>query len=345
MKIIVISMKIESNKKSVAQSVLEDYFDKPLKQLGHQIYTYDFMGRLQIVGKKSMNDELKKLIEEINPDYALFVPYQNEFFPETISHINLYTTTIGYFFDDTWRIEYSKFWSKFYHYVTTSSVNGKSIWNIRGCANFIYSPFGCNHDVFKNKNVEKIYDVTFVGGYHTYRAWVIRKLKKSGISVNVWGNGWPNGELTQEQMVNVFNQSKINLNLSNNDSFDIRFILNLSRPILESLRVLKKTFTSFFKKDVKVLEMVKARHFEINACGSFQLTFYVEGLEEHFHIGKQIAIYQSIEDMVEKIKYFLNNENEREEIANNALLRSLKDHSLELRFKKLFDDINLIKNT
>ena len=92
-----------------------------------------------------MNDELKKVIDEINPDYALFVPYQNEFFPETISHINLYTKTIGYFFDDTWRIEYCKFWSKFYNYVTTSSVNGKSIWNSRGCTNFIYSPFGCTN--------------------------------------------------------------------------------------------------------------------------------------------------------------------------------------------------------
>lgn len=85
--------------------------------------------------------------------------------------------------------------------------------------------------------------------------------------------------------------------------------------------------------------MVKARHFEISACGAFQLTFYVEGIEHHFDIGREIVVYQNIYDIIEKIKYFLKHEDEREKIANNALTRSVKDHSLEIRFKKLFEDL------
>jgi spore maturation protein CgeB len=48
--------------------------------------------------------------------------------------------------------------------------------------------------------------------------------------------------------------------------------------------------------------------------------------------------------MVEKVKYFLYNDNEREEIASKALNRSIKDHSLELRFKQIFESIEFIKN-
>jgi spore maturation protein CgeB len=144
-------------------------------------------------------------------------------------------------------------------------------------------------------------------------------------------------------MVQVFNQSKINLNISNNESFDLRFIFGISRPILESLRIAKKTFTSLVKPDAKTIEMVKARHFEINSCGGFQLSFYVEGLEQHYRIGNEIAIYQSADEMIEKVQYYLKNEKEREEIAKNGYERSINDHSLQQRFIKLFSDIELIK--
>lgn len=339
MKIMIVSMKVFGAKNSIIHSIMEDYFDKPIISLGHEIFHYDFMERFLNIGKKAMNDELKDAVKGFRPDYTIFVPFQNEFFPETITVINSITTTIGYFFDDTWRINYSLFWSKYYNYVTTSSINGLRLWNSRNCNNFIYSPFACNLNVFKKTIQKKIYDVSFVGGYHPYRAWYIRKLRRAGIDVNVWGNGWPSGEISQEQMVYIFNQSKINLNLSNNESFDIRFIFDLSRPFIETLKVFKKTFLTLIGSDVKIIEMVKARHFEISACGAFQLTFYVEGIEHHFDIGREIVVYQNIYDIIEKIKYFLKHEDEREKIANNALTRSVKDHSLEIRFKKLFEDL------
>ena len=114
--------------------------------------------------------------------------------------------------------------------------------------------------------MKKKYDVCFVGGYHPYRAYCIRKIREAGINVHVFGNGWESGPLEVDSMVKVFNQSKINLNLSNNESFDFRFVFGFKRPILESLKVAKKTLLTLIKKDSKTIEMVKARHFEINSC-------------------------------------------------------------------------------
>lgn len=341
MKILIVSMKIESNSKSIAQSVVEDYFEKPISSLGHIVLAYDFMGRYMKIGREAMNLELLETIKLEKPYITLFVPYQNEFIPSIIDEMNNYTITVGYNFDDTWRIGYSQLWAGHYRFVTTSATNGIYVWRDRGFSNFIYSPFACNHEVFKKTDDTKIYDVSFVGGYHPYRAWCIERLRKAGINVNVWGSGWKTGPLNQNDMVKVFNQSKINLNLSNNDSFDLRFVLCLSRPLLESLRVAKKTFNTFLKQDVKIIEMVKARHFEINSCGGFQLSYYVEGLEQHFCIGEEITLYQSVDEMVEKVKYFLKNESECEIIANKGYERSLKDHNLTQRFAKLFDEIEL----
>ena len=51
------------------------------------------------------------------------------------------------------------------------------------------------------------------------------------------------------------------------------------------------------------------------ACGTFYLTQYIEGLEEVFQRGKEIDWFESIEEMEEKIKYYLTHDDEREYIA------------------------------
>ena len=162
------------------------------------------------------------------------------------------------------------------------------------------------------------------------------------MEVHAWGYGWPNGRLSFEAMVDVFNQSKINLNLSNNESWDFRYIFSLARPLKETLRVAKSTFRATVKRDAKVCEQVKARHFEINACGGFQLSYYVEGLESHYQIGNEIAIYGSIDEIVEKVRYYLEYENEREDIAWNGYERAFHDHTMDKRFQHIFEQLGLI---
>ena len=84
-------------------------------------------------------------------------------------------------------------------------------------------------------------------------------------------------------MVTVFSQTKINPNLTNSVSWDARYLLSSPKAIRNSL-------SSAVRQDRKTREQVKARHFGINACGSFQLAYYVEGLERWYRIGEEIAI-------------------------------------------------------
>jgi spore maturation protein CgeB len=142
-------------------------------------------------------------------------------------------------------------------------------------------------------------------------------------------------------MVDVFNQSRINLNLSNSMSLDARYLLCFARPIKEAYRAWRSAIYALRHSDSKIHEQVKGRHFEINACGSFQLSYYVEGLERHYQIGDEIALYVSRDDLVEKVRYYLRHEDEREVIARCGYERTLREHTMEQRFREIFARLGL----
>ena len=312
-----------------------------LERLVGNISVFDFMEVQRQQGREQMNQALLEKVKSCRPEVTIVVPYTDQFIPEVIDEINLHTITVAYFFDDMWRIEYARFWAGHFTFITTSEVNGVRKFREAGYDNVIYSPFGCNNHIFVNRNLPKLYDISFVGLYHPLRAWYLRKLRQSGLDVKAWGQGWGTGHLQEDDMVTVFNQSRINLNLSNSICWDVRYLLSLSRPIKDTLRAWRSILHALRRPDVKVREQVKGRHFEINACGSFQLSYYVEGLESHYKIGDEIALYSSPEELVEKAHYYLKQEDEREAIAQRGHERTLRDHTMERRFRELFERIGL----
>jgi spore maturation protein CgeB len=286
-----------------------------------------------------MNEELLALIRARRPLMTIFVPSNDEFIPDIIGLINNYTTTVAYLFDDVWRVEYSKFWAKHFDYVTTSDVNGVKRWRDLGLTNFIYSPFATNPKMYLRQSTDKIFDITFVGQYHPYRGWLMKRLRRAGLNVLALGPGWPGGYLNLSEVVAMFNQSKINLNLSNNESWDLRYVGAIGRSPIETARVWRATIRGFGSRDVKTTEMVKARHFEIASTAGFQLSYYVEGLEQHFVLGQEIAVYSSADELAKKCRYYLAHPTEREEIARRGYVRTLREHSLEYRFRDLLNAI------
>ena len=314
-------------------------FLKPLEKMGFVVVPFDFVVHMQQLGREAMNQHLLSVVKQEQSELVFFVPHTDQFIPEVIDEINQHTITLGYFFDDMWRIEYSCFWARHFNFVTTSDVNGVRKFKEAGFTNVIYSPFACNTDIYCNKELPKQYDVTFVGGYNPHREWYLNYLKKKGIDVQIWGTGWPSNTLSSEDMINVFNQSRINLNLSNSVCWDIRYLLTPYRSLVNTLHAWKHAFHATRQSDMKTVEQVKGRHFEINACGGFQLSYYVEGLERMYEIGEEIALFVSPEDLVEKIKYFLGHDDERESIAVRGFERTQQDHTMEKRFQHILGQI------
>jgi spore maturation protein CgeB len=98
------------------------------------------------------------------------------------------------------------------------------------------------------------------------------------------------------------------------------------------------------KKDqAKIIypEQIKARNFEIPACGGCQITGPAENLDEYFETDSEVVIYESMNDLVDKIRYYLSHDIKRTEITEAGYKRTHKDHTYEERFNEIFRIINL----
>lgn len=309
-----------------------EYFNfyQSLKQMGHEVELFDYMGEIQALGKEGMNQKLLARVREWRPALAVFSLYTDQFDTETVNALRGHTKTFCFFHDDTWRVEYSRYWARQFDYFSTPDLHGETkYWEI-GLPNAIYFPFGCNEQIFRKLDVPKKYDVSFVGGWHPYREWLIERIRKAGISVEVAGYRWPKGEIDQETMVGLFNESRINLNLSNSASWDARYLASSPRAFINRLRSKKN------------IEQMKARIFEVNGCGAFQLTYYVEGLAHCYDIDREIGVYADVDDLVEKVKFYLAHEELRESIATAAYKRTLEEHTFVQRFQTAFQRMGLL---
>jgi spore maturation protein CgeB len=88
---------------------------------------------------------------------------------------------------------------------------------------------------------------------------------------------------------------------------------------------------------------INYRTFETTGCGTLLLTNYTPGLEKLFKIGEEIVTYDNINDLDEKVEYYLNNQSERIKIENAGYERSRKDHTYDERSKLLIKIINECK--
>lgn len=307
-------------------------FYKSLMADGHEVEIFDYMQELTRVSKEEMNLALISKTREFSPNIAIFSLYTDQLLPETIHAIRKLTKTFCFFHDDTWRKDFSLFWAKQFDYFSSPDIYCHEKYRRLGLDNVIHFPFGVNHHLYKKiPDVPKTYDLSFVGGWHPVREWLIRLIEKQGHKVYVAGHGWPNGIVDHNRMVEIFNHSKINLNFSNSSNWDARYLFQRPKSLKDNI------------KGAKNVEQMKARMFEINACGSFQLCYYVDGLEHAYEISKEIGVYISPNDLIDKINFYLIKDSYREDIALSGQMRTLKDHTYSKRFHSIFSEIGLLK--
>ena len=82
---------------------------------------------------------------------------------------------------------------------------------------------------------------------------------------------------------------------------------------------------------------MSARAFIAMGLGAFYLTFPTDGIGEMFEPGGEIVTFDSPDDMIDKIRYYLNHDEEREAIAAAGKKRVLAEHTYEHRFRRMFE--------
>jgi spore maturation protein CgeB len=327
MKILYVDLQYDYGIKERGLNIIgNDGFKKSFEELGHTVvmfYYDDFLSNPQ-----PMQEKLKDFTDKENPDLIFFSLYQDQFHIETLEYLKSKYTTINWFGDDQWRFDdFTYKYATHFTYCITTDKYAIPKYKKLGQNNIIYSQWAAinTHEIPTFTKYK--YDVTFVGGFHPYRKWFIDTLKKRGINIEAFGNGWDNGALSPDDMNQLFISSKINLNMGNSNSFDIRYLLNYWKAIPLLFRSKKNA------------SQIKARNFEIPYFGGFQLTDYVPSIENYFDIGKEIICYKDVDEAELLIRYYLENEEEREKARQQAHNRAIREHGYIHRLQQVLEQI------
>ena len=80
---------------------------------------------------------------------------------------------------------------------------------------------------------------------------------------------------------------------------------------------------------------IPLRVMDIMACGGFVMTNYKAEIAETFRDGEECAIYYDLNDMIEKISFYLQHDDERKRIAQKGYLKTSRELSLESQLEKM----------
>lgn len=101
-----------------------------------------------------------------------------------------------------------------------------------------------------------------------------------------------------------------------------------------------------FKKSKVVLNPptkgdVNMRVFEALSTGSLLITQRVPGIEDMFKDGKHLALYDTTDEAIVKIKYYIEHEEEQEKIAQAGMEEVLKKHTYKHRLDEMLKINNI----
>lgn len=302
-------------------------FLNSLRKLNHEVH--EFYYDEYLIKTEELQTEVINFADSINPDLIFFCLYTDQFKPQTLLKLKSKYKTINWFGDDQWRFEsFTKLYADCFTYCVTTDFYALRKYQEINIKNVILSQWAALESSYPDsKQIEYKYDISFIGGAHSTRRWIISEFEKAGLNVNCFGLGWPNGPVSLEQMAQIFSQSRINLNLSNSISYDLRYLTHSWKNIAVALRS---------KKNVN---QMKARNFEIPYFGGFQLTDYLPSLEMYLDIGKDVACFSNVDEAIAQSRYYLKNEEVREQIKHSGIARVRREHTYLNRFEKILGQL------
>lgn len=282
-------------------------FIPALKRLGYEVIHFDSWERNLYPSYAELNQALLETVEKERPDVMLTVQMHYELWLETLQLIKARgdVATISWTTDDSWKYrEVSRFIGGAYHAMTTTYASVLPHYHRDGIENVLLTQWAANLDALQAPLPARLckYQVSFVGAAHGDRREKIAQLAQQGIEVTCFGHGWPNGSVAAEDIPKIVRASIISLNFANG---------------------------------FKGVNQVKARTYEVPGSGGFLLTESAPDLVRAYLPEQEVAVFESIEELGEKIKYFLTHLVERDTIAQAGFMRTKQDHTYDRRLQEI----------
>ncbi|OFW14935.1 MAG: hypothetical protein A3H27_13455 [Acidobacteria bacterium RIFCSPLOWO2_02_FULL_59_13] len=280
---------------------------------------FDPLGRAWVNRRHRLDKDLLEFVHELNAREPIdvFLGYLSGWHiaPETLRAIGaLGIVTCGFHLDD--KLSFRGEWAggrwegpaalaAAYDLNLTSAPSSIVKYEAEGGLAMFW-PEAANPRHFRPLDTPFEYDVSFVGACYGYRPVLIRFLRSRGINVATVGPGWPDGPISEAEMVAVYSRSRINLGFGGIGYSDREYCL-------------------------------KGRDFEVPMCGALYLTSHNPELALVFELDKEICTYTSPEDCLRKIEALLGNPERAAALRLAARKCCIEKHTWANRFRELFD--------
>lgn len=299
-------------------------FEDTLRRMPLEMVHFDFAQEILQFGYWGANCRLRELASQWKPDVIFCVMFEEQMDRSVVDDLsqNTSSTTVGWFCDDHWRFDsYSRHWASALNWVVTTDRQAVAKYHRAGQSQVILSQWACNHHLYHPVVTRRSYDVTFVGQPHGARGATISFLRRNGVKVRCWGQGWPDGRVSHGEMLEIFSGSKVCLNLtaSSTSGGELRSKLMHRR----------------------VPAQIKGRTFEIPGCGALLLTEWAPGIEDFYVPGQEVVVFRTRSELLRLTRGLLLDDERRRQIAQAGYERTLKEHTYEKRLNEVFRTIGL----
>jgi len=295
-------------------------------------YVFYFYDSVLTNGIRNTEVQIRNLIKKNNISIIFFAPHGTnyelpvEFFKSLKDELKV--KNVLWVYDDEMIFDtLSKYYAQVFDAVITTDYYATFVYQKLGIpALYFFSSFSKKD--FYPVEIDKNIEVSFLGDCtKADRIEYINYLKENGIKVETFGKASENGIVRKEDIPKIFSRSKINLNFT---------------------KVNKSTLFAWFLKDnplVNLIRQPKGRPMEIAMTNSFCLSEYSPSLGVTFEIGRDIDVFYDREDLLKKVRYYLENEDARTQMANNAYKKAVTIYEADIFMPKLFGGLcNILNN-
>ena len=292
---------------------------------GHEVITVDPEGTHSTV------DTVTTILREAKPDFILHS--KDEFPPSAFMEFRTFAKVMQWYPDPVvpdWLPPYVKAADIFF---TMSEglvdvfrrLNPRSFWLTEAMAPSFFETKGITEDDIRTYAS----DVTFVGNLgskpqYLPRRKFLRAVMDNGFRLKWWGQKIPRKFSTIPLLMGKLGRA-----------YGGKFVWGEEHAKIAKL---SKIYLGFDAQPM-VRKSMSERLYIAVGCGAFYMCNHVEGIEDILEPDKEIVTFRSEREMIEKIGYYLGNDDARTRIARAGQARVLKEHTYEVRTRQFIEVI------
>jgi hypothetical protein len=200
-------------------------------------------------------------------------------------------------------------WARFFDLNLTSSILAEQ-WYRKLDLPVLHCPMGfCRRPENEQPPTSSSYKYTFsfVGSRRLEREQLVAAIRKAGLPLTLFGNGWP-ASTWAENPTRTYRESQLNLGFNSWSAAS-----RGTNP--------------------------KARDFECPGAGACYLTSFNWELAQFYDVGREILCWASFDELIEIYSFYAPRPEDCLRIAQAAHRRSANEHAWEHRFRRVFSEM------